>query len=173
MMTPTEHCRTLYRHMEWADATVWRAVLAGPSAASDQKILRIFHHLHLTQHAFLRVWLGEPRDAPYPEFTGAIPLMEWGKDWFPKAFAYLGKVTDDALSGTMPVPWATMVGRKIGRPPAETTLGDTVVQVAMHSQYHRGQVNARLKEVGGEPPLVDYIAWIWHGKPGAEWPPAP
>jgi len=41
--------------------------------------------------------------------------------------------------------------------------------VALHSLYHRGQVNARLREVGGTPPLVDYIAWLWFGRPAAEW----
>jgi uncharacterized damage-inducible protein DinB len=48
-----------------------------------------------------------------------------------------------------------------------------MIQVATHSTYHRGQVNARLREVGGEPPLVDYIAWIWFGRPAPEWSAAP
>jgi hypothetical protein len=26
-------------------------------------------------------------------------------------------------------------------------------------------VNARLREMGGELPLVDFIAWVWFGKP--------
>ncbi len=42
-------------------------------------------------------------------------------------------------------------------------------QVANHSTYHRGQVNRSLRQLGGEPPLVDYIAWVWFGKPKAEW----
>ncbi len=172
-MIRPEQIRDLYRHMEWADATVWTAVLAHPEAASDGKILGVFHHLHLTQHAFLRVWLGEPRNAPYPNFTEALPMMEWGREWFPRAFSYLKEVTDETLAGQMPVPWASLVGRKIGRPPSDTTLGDTMMQVSMHSQYHRGQVNTRLRELGGDPPMVDYIAWIWQGRPGAEWPPAP
>jgi hypothetical protein len=29
-------------------------------------------------------------------------------------------------------------------------------------------VNARLRELGAEPPLTDFIAWIWFGKPQAE-----
>ncbi|MGH9902557.1 MAG: DinB family protein, partial [Pyrinomonadaceae bacterium] len=64
------------------------------------------------------------------------------------------------------------VGERIGRAPATTTAGETALQVVLHGTYHRGQVNARLKEVGGVPPLVDYIAWLWLGRPAAEWPPA-
>ena len=28
----------------------------------------------------------------------------------------------------------------------------------------------RLREVGGTPPLVDYIAWVWFSRPDAPWP---
>jgi uncharacterized damage-inducible protein DinB len=67
-----------------------------------------------------------------------------------------------------PLPWSSMVEKRLGRPPGITTIGETALQVALHSTYHRGQVNARLRELGGEPPLVDYIAWLWQGKPSAE-----
>jgi len=39
----------------------------------------------------------------------------------------------------------------------------------MHSTHHRGQVNARLRELGGEPPLADFIVWLWWGRPAASW----
>ena len=44
-----------------------------------------------------------------------------------------------------------------------------MIQVAMHTAYHRGQINTRVRELGGEPKLVDFIAWIWYGKPKADW----
>jgi uncharacterized damage-inducible protein DinB len=160
----------LYRHMEWADAAVWKAVLSHDAARSDELLLKYFYHLHLTQRAFLRLWRGEPRETPYPEFTEAGAMMAWGKSWFPEAFAWLETVVGETLSSPMNAPWAKAVERRIGRPPAGTTLDDTILQVAMHSQYHRGQINSRLREIGGDPPMVDYIAWIWYGKPGAEWP---
>jgi uncharacterized damage-inducible protein DinB len=68
---------------------------------------------------------------------------------------------------TRPVvmPWAEEAARQRGMTPRRPTLAETVFQVTSHSTYHRGQVNARLRAVGGEPPLVDYIAWIWFGRP--------
>ena len=42
-----------------------------------------------------------------------------------------------------------------------------MLQVALHSMYHRGQINARLRDFGGNPPLVDFIAWVWLGRPAA------
>ena len=67
------------------------------------------------------------------------------------------------------MPWAKQIEAQLGRPPAISTLADTCFQVASHSTYHRGQVNARLRELGAEPPLVDYIAWIWFGRPTPSW----
>jgi hypothetical protein len=34
--------------------------------------------------------------------------------------------------------------------------------------YHRGQVATRLRERGGEPPLTDFIAWIWMHRPAPD-----
>lgn len=36
----------LFRHMEWADATVWRAIAATPGAENDQKLRDRLLHLH-------------------------------------------------------------------------------------------------------------------------------
>ncbi len=56
------------------------------------------------------------------------------------------------------------------RPIGAVCVGQSAVQVAMHSTHHRGQVAARLRELGVEPPMVDFIVWVWIGKPAAEWP---
>jgi uncharacterized damage-inducible protein DinB len=33
-------------------------------------------------------------------------------------------------------------------------------QVVNHSTYHRGQVAAKLKRLGVEPPMTDLIRWV-------------
>ena len=159
----------LFRHMEWADASVWRAVLASDTAREDTKLREFFYHVHMVQRAFLRVWRGEPRDTPYPKFDDTSSLIAWGRSYYPEVFAQLKLWTENDLSKPLNLPWASMVKKLLGCEPQDTTLGQTVQQVALHSLYHRGQVNARLRELGGEPPLVDYIAWIWLGQPDADW----
>ena len=69
----------------------------------------------------------------------------------------------------MKLPWADIVERELGRQPESISVSETMLQIPMHSQYHRGQINARLRAVGGEPPRVDYIVWIWLGRPQADW----
>ena len=54
--------RQLIRHMEWADAEVWRAVLACEPAGHDRRLRDLLTHLHVVQRLFLVVWRKEPFD---------------------------------------------------------------------------------------------------------------
>lgn len=155
--------------MQWADAEVWKAVTASEKAVEDAKLRELLYHLHVVQRAFLRAWRGESMEEPFPEFSEAGALREWAGAYYDEAKAFLGALDEDGLNRAMPLPWAALVERRFGRKPENTSIGETALQVAMHSTYHRGQVNARLREVGAEPPLVDYIAWLWQGRPVAEW----
>ena len=159
----------LYRHMEWADASVWRAVLVSREARADQKLREFFYHLHLVQRAFLRAWRGEPRDTPYPTFAEANSLLRWGRGYYPELISHFETLKNAEISKPMRLPWGDIVERELGRIPETISVGETMLQVPLHSQYHRGQINARLRVVGGEPPRVDYIVWIWLGRPAADW----
>lgn len=160
----------LYRHMSWADATVWDTVVRLP-AAPDQRVRGLMFHLHLTQHAFLKLWCGErvvlPEIAAFPTPES---LRAWGRDFHQEVLPFLAALDGAALDQPRKVPWAKLFGEKLGRPPSGTTLGETLFQVPFHSTYHRGQVNARLRACELDPPLVDYIAWIWFGRPDPIWP---
>lgn len=57
----------------------------------------------------------------------------------------------------------------MGELAAGVTVGESVVQLAILSAHHRGQAATRLSELGGSPPLNDFIYWIWSGRPEAEW----
>jgi len=160
----------LYPHMEWADATVWSAVLVDERASGDARLRELLYHTHLVQQVFLRMWRGEPRDTPFPTFDAPRELMGWARAFHRDAPSQLATLGPDALTAPRPHSWIDLVEKELGRPPAMTTMGDTLLQVALHTHYHRGQVNMRLRDVGGTPPLVDYIAWVWLGRPEAPWP---
>jgi uncharacterized damage-inducible protein DinB len=160
--------RDLYRHMEWADASVWQAVFRSENAVADQKLRDYFYHLHLVQRAFLNAWRNESA-APFPTFEDATLVREWGRSYYDEIFVHLERLSDQEIAKPMQLPWAEYVEKQIGRVPASITIGETMLQVPLHSLYHRGQINARLREVSGEPPTVDYIIWVWLEKPAASW----
>ena len=168
-MFSKELLQELYRHMEWADARMWAAV---PVAAADERLKGLLLHIHVVQRAFLTVWTGGDWMTVFrkpEEFSGVADVRAWAKPYYPEAHAFIGAAADDRLSQPMTMPWANQVEKFIGRPPGVTTLGDTCFQVTSHTTHHRAQVNGRLRELGAEPPLVDYIGWVWFDKPAADW----
>ena len=164
--------KDLYRHMEWADAEVWRAMLAS-AAREDQKVRETLYHLHLVQHAWLGAWRGRPGTPSFPTFDDEWSLLNWVRRYYRDIFPYLDNLTEEEISAAMQLPWADIVERELGRPPEDITVAETMLQIPMHSQYHRGQINARLRELGAEPAKVDHITWVWLGRPLASWPSEP
>ncbi len=160
----------LAAHMEWADALVWSTTLQSGPARADERIRGWLHHIHTVQRAFTAIWQGGTPDlVNVGSFADAPALASWGRGAHAGLRAYLTTADAAALGRTIELPWAA---RAIERHAAvaHPTLAETVRQVSMHSMHHRGQVNARLRELEAEPPLVDYIAWIWRGRPEPMWP---
>jgi uncharacterized damage-inducible protein DinB len=164
--------RELMHHMEWADASVWRAVLVHPPAVQDPRVRDLLSHLHDVQRGLLAVWTGQPltasvADAAARDLLTTLPdARAHYLDLQPAVEAF----DDAALQRRIIMPGLEAYEQQLGRRFDKPTLAESVLHIASHSTYHRGQVNARLREVGGEPPLVDYIAWIWFGRPRPEWP---
>jgi uncharacterized damage-inducible protein DinB len=158
--------RDLFLHMQWADEEVWRAVLVCDGARGDAAIHGLLFHLHVVQRAFLDVWKTRAVNFPDPsEFTTIADLHHWTATYYAEALAFLDAVDEDALCRRILMPWAGELARELGRQPDPATLSETMFQITSHSTYHRGQVNTRLRAVGGQPPFVDYIAWLWFGRP--------
>lgn len=151
--------------MQWADTTVWSRVLSNPAASEDETLRGSLYHLHLVQRAFLKMWRRESFDVPFPQFSTTQAVYEWSQSYYDEARAYLDSLSDADLAQPIVNPWTDLIAKQIGREPAPVSLGETALQVVMHSTHHRGQVNAHLRSIGGEPPTVDYITWLWLDRP--------
>jgi uncharacterized damage-inducible protein DinB len=161
--------RDIYAHMEWAESRVWAGVLSTDASKGDVALLEKLRHIHRTQQFFLKVWRAEPIE--FTKFEGTLDdeytLM---RKYYADIQQFFDGITDADLDRDASVPWADRFAQRVGRDAAEkTTLRQTLYQAAAHSNYHRGQANTRLRELGIEPPLVDYIAWLWLGRPSAAW----
>jgi len=149
---------------------VWRRVLATPSATTSTDLLERLHHVHLVQKAFLCLWRGEEIDPQAGEGLDAEALAEWAQGLHREIRDFLADLDASRLDAPLDIPWSVEVERRLGFAPAPTSIGDSLIQVFAHTAHHRGQICLRLRELGGEPPLVDYIAWIWRGRPAPGWP---
>jgi uncharacterized damage-inducible protein DinB len=160
----------LVAHADWADSELWNAVAATPRALDDVGIRDYLHHIHMVQRLFVALWTQQPPDAiaaRQPSEFSLSDLRAWGRPFYADARGFLQKVDAPRLDEPLIVPWAARLEAERGLPLSAPTVGETVFQVVNHTTHHRAQVSVRLRALGGEPPLVDYIAWVWFGRPPA------
>jgi uncharacterized damage-inducible protein DinB len=167
--------RVLLEHMAWADAALWRAALATPRAADDARVRELLHHVAEVQWLYLGFARGDgPATRALASFRDLAELHAWARDYHATAARFVAAQPDPGRS--LELPWAEQIAARFGRV-MPASLGDALLQVTSHSTYHRGQVNTRIRELGGEPAHVDYIIWVWLGRPDADWtvpdPPLP
>jgi uncharacterized damage-inducible protein DinB len=162
--------RELARHAEWADAVAWKAVLASDAARADERIRILLYHVHLVQRAFLHVWRREQPEFPEPSvFPDLLSLARWGREGHHALQAHLASMTEEDLARELVVPWADEVPEFKAKLVAHPTVEQTVMQVILHSSHHRGQINMRAREAGGQAEVTDYIAWVWQGRQAPDW----
>ena len=153
----------LFAHQEWADAEHWRAFEAHPPALEDKAIRERLLHIHQVQHGFF--WIAGPRTSGFEfkkleDFPAMADLKAYARQGNADLQQLLKSTNETALEELIEVPWFREL--KISR-------GHAFLQVAMHSHYHRGQNATRLRELGGVPPMTDFIVWLKDGKPCARW----
>jgi uncharacterized damage-inducible protein DinB len=152
----------LMGHAEWANAMFFHTW--GKSPARDhEEMRRRVGHLIGVQQGFLSILHGEapggPPGGPPPTFE---ELLARAENSHAGLNAFAANVQPETLAQTVRIPW-------FPDPPCVISISDAMVQVAMHSQHHRGQCMTRLKDFGGEPKNVDWIIWLWKQKPKGRW----
>jgi uncharacterized damage-inducible protein DinB len=154
--------RDLMAHAEWANAVFFRVWERSP-ARDHEELRRRVGHLVGVQQGFLSVLRGQapggPPGGPPPSFDD---LKARAQTCHAGLTEYMAGLNDEMLSSTVRIPW-------FPDPPCVITIAESLVQVAMHSQHHRGQCMTRLKDFGGEPKDVDWIIWLWKQKPHGLW----
>jgi uncharacterized damage-inducible protein DinB len=154
--------RDLLAHAEWANAVFFH--IWGTSPARDHEELRQrVGHIIGVQQGFLSILRGEqpsgPPGGPPPTFEA---LKTRAETCHSALRQFLAALDPETLTRTVRIPW-------FPEPPCVITVAEALVQVAMHTQHHRGQCMTRLKDFGGEPKNVDWIIWLWKQKPEGRW----
>jgi uncharacterized damage-inducible protein DinB len=157
-----DHLRHLMAHAEWANAVFFRAWSKSPAREHEEMRRRVGHVIGV-QEGFLKVLrsepMGGPPSGPPPSFD---ELKARAESSHRDLRAFAESLDETALTRTVRIPW-------FPDPPCMIRVDEALVQVAMHTQHHRGQLMTRLKDFGGEPKNVDWIIWLWKDHPQARW----
>ena len=154
--------RDLLAHAEWANAVFFHAWAKSPARDHEELRSRVAHILGV-QQGFLSILRGEPPGmppgGPPPSFAD---LRARAEECHAGLREFAASLTPEGLERTVRIPF-------IPDPPCVITAAQAIVQVAMHTQHHRGQCMTRLRDFGGEPKNVDWIIWLWKEKPQGRW----
>ena len=152
----------LFEHLAWADAGLGHAIVL-PDAPAEA--VREYAHIVGAAEVWLsRVQHREPTVGVWPELdaTSAVALASRTASGY---LAFMETLNDSMLEA--PVTYTNTAGTSFATP-----LGDILLHLAMHGQYHRGKVNLLLRQAGAEPEPVDFIRFV-RGVPAAITPRTP
>jgi uncharacterized damage-inducible protein DinB len=151
----------LFGHQAWADASMVHAIRQHEIAARDRFLLVRLHHV-LIAHRF---WISLAQGLPFSiEDESKVPdslevLASQYRDTQKQEREWLAQLTESDLSYKL---------RSTFLPDRLVPLSEALMQVCLHSHGHRSQCATRLRELGGEPPPLDFIVWV-KDRPAPVW----
>ena len=156
-MTTLDRIRNLWKHAAQADAALFDVLRDDDATGADAR--RELAHVVGAEEVWLARLEGrEARSAVWPEASPAA--IEQNIQATHLAFdPYLARLQDADLD--VAVTYTNSAGRTF-----TDAVGDILLHVAMHGQYHRGRINLLLRQAGRTPVPADYIAFV-RGAPAA------
>jgi len=142
--------RKLWAHLAWADETLLRALEAG--TPSPDTVREYAHILGADEIWLARLERRAPRTSVWPSLT-VDELRAMAAKVHEGYRAYFDTQTEDTLARVLP--YINTGGKSFENP-----VGDILLHVALHAQYHRGKVNLLLRQAGLVPASTDYIVFI-------------
>jgi uncharacterized damage-inducible protein DinB len=157
-MTALEQLVRLWKHSAWADETILNALKA-PNEAKIAAAIKEYAHILGAEEVWLSRVEGRPATiAVWPEIQRK-ELSAVAKTVHAAYAKYFASLKDADLDRV--VSYKNSLGRSF-----DSLLGDILLHVVLHGQYHRGKVNRILRDASAAPGPVDYIVFA-RGGPAA------
>jgi uncharacterized damage-inducible protein DinB len=157
------HVQDLHRHQAWADAEHWRCVLVHGPAREDAAIKERLTHIHGAQQIWMARWQDLPWTFPKADdFPTLEDLLHFAKSCHVTLLQYVAQIKETDLS-------RVIKGKRVNGDPFESSFLDTLIHVAHHSDYHRGQNATRMRELGSKMSPTGWIDWTRLNKAEASW----
>lgn len=144
----------MYEHLHWANLRIVEALKMRGDQSSQAK--QFFSHVLLAEEVWIQRLQGgnspSHSEALWSELSieGCLRLLEKNNQRFAE---FLAGLSNDNLEQL--VVYQNSTGREFS-----TSKRDILTHVALHGQYHRGQINRLLREEGLEPVNVDFITFV-------------
>ena len=144
-----ETIQKMYEHLNWSNHLILDALKVN----KNPTVLLLFSHILMSE----RVWLTrlEGKDSSHLAIWKEVSLETCAKMIEQNELHF-----SDFTSNRTEADLDQMVSYKNSKGKGfQNTIRDILIHVALHGQYHRGQINMRLREGKIEPVNVDYITY--------------
>jgi len=153
--------KQMLAHSAWAD----QAMLDTLTATSDSAAWREYAHVLGADAVWLaRLEQRTPEVAVWPTL-GVAEARALQAELNVGYASYLAALSAASLAES--ITYRNSAGQSF-----RTSIGDILLHVALHAQYHRGKINLLLRNADMDPSPVDYIAFV-RGVPAAVTPVTP
>ena len=153
-MNLIESLRRQFVYDAWANGEVLAAMAAG--GAPSERSLQLIAHIFSAERLWLERIKQQPQSSPvWPKATleqCKAQAEQLGRLWR----EYFDSVGDGDLSAN--VSYKNTKGEAW-----QSTVGDILTHVVMHSAYHRGQIASHMREHGRTPAYTDFIHGVRQG----------
>jgi len=141
----------MYQHLYWADEHILSMLKNLPQ--DHQEARKLFSHILFAEE----IWLARLNNKDSSGIPLWVPLdldrceqlARQNGDEFARYFSHL---SDNDLDTT--ITYKNSTNKEY-----ITTIRDVLIHIALHGQYHRGQINKRIREAGLDPINVDFITF--------------
>ncbi|HEY9139634.1 MAG TPA: DinB family protein [Bryobacteraceae bacterium] len=145
-----ELLRDLAQHQAWADEQHWKVLHENPRLLEDAEIRKRLNHMVTACEMLQTLARGE---APSVAGRKDRESMEELRTAMANAQDGLVKTIGSAvLEGLIALPRGP-------KGPFKAPAGVLLLQALLHNQHHRGQNAARMRALGVEPPMTDFVVW--------------
>jgi uncharacterized damage-inducible protein DinB len=146
----------LARYQAWADAAHWKALRENATLLEDAEIRKRLNHMVAAMKLLTTLARGETPDLTPAKEIDSIDDLE----------AAMGKAQTNLTAAIGSVDLDKMIALPRGpKGPFEAPAGVLLLQALMHGQHHRGQNASRMRQLGVNPPMTDFVIWYALGQP--------
>ncbi|MCM3626169.1 DinB family protein [Paenibacillus glycanilyticus] len=144
--------KSMMEHLYWADGRILDALEESETKNID--LLKLVRHVAVAE----RVWLsrlqgkGSAQYSLWEETDSLTEIRTMFEENAGQYRVYIEGLEESELDKM--IDYANQSGD-----PFRTSVRDILLQVLLHGQYHRGQINRALRMESAEPVQVDYITF--------------
>lgn len=142
---------SLYNYNQWANDSVLNSVIS--QKISDEKVIKILNHIISAQILWYDRMTGRGDNLIAPWHT--FPNEKLSEEFLNNTNQWLKLISEaDESFWNMKFSYKNSYGDSF-----KSSNTDVLTHVINHSSYHRGQMAFRIRELGFDPVLTDYIVY--------------